>query len=133
MFSRVGYTRRNREKPRSRDLRLQTRDTRMQIGKRAHSGASSNGDAIRDHPSAHSHVSCRNLVLGLSRISALRTANLGFEEPWTARKKEKSERGGGGGGGGGDDGTKFAARFACCDAVYGVVGGICAIASSFGH
>jgi hypothetical protein len=28
-------------------------------------------------------------VLGLSRISALRTANLGFEEPWTARKKEE--------------------------------------------
>ncbi len=28
-------------------------------------------------------------MLGLSRISALRTANLGFEEPWTARKKEK--------------------------------------------
>ncbi len=28
-------------------------------------------------------------MLGLSRISALRTANLGFEEPWTPRKKEK--------------------------------------------
>jgi hypothetical protein len=37
MLFRVGYTRRNREKPRSRDLRLPTRDTKLQIGKRANS------------------------------------------------------------------------------------------------